>query len=98
MPFPDCMLINYAGDGSSEPRIGPATIVMSRQFGWLDRCRWVKVSRRHGRRGAHSTVGRGDGPMRTSTWMGLGFSGALLLVASAHGARKKETVGVEPVL
>ena len=36
--------------------------------------------------------------MRTLTWMGLGFSGALLLVASAHGAREQETVSVEPVL
>ena len=36
--------------------------------------------------------------MRTLTWMGLGFSGALLLVASAHGAGEKKTAVVEPVL
>jgi hypothetical protein len=30
--------------------------------------------------------------------MGLGFSAALLLGASAHGAREQETAGAEPVL
>src|SRR5947209_16685316 len=48
--------------------------------------------------GADTLPWEGDGPMRTLTWMALGFSGALLLGAAAHPAGAQVMATVEPVL
>src|SRR5262249_12095292 len=72
------------------------TIRLTIGLDWLDHDRPITVPRQD--LGAGTLLRKGGGPMRSSTWIGLGVSGVLLLGMAMRSAASEGGNKAEPVL